>query len=60
MTINVAYCFHQNNDVAHWLFFANIPVAQAAAADRDSRQDFAIAKNYWAEFTPGAPSGRRV
>jgi hypothetical protein len=30
MAINVAYCFHQNNDVAHQSVFANMPRAQAA------------------------------
>jgi hypothetical protein len=36
MAINVAYCFHQNNDVAHGSVFANMPVADA---DRDRRRD---------------------
>jgi hypothetical protein len=36
MTINVAYCFDQNNDLAHRSAFANIPVVQAAAGDHRS------------------------
>jgi hypothetical protein len=33
MTINVAYCFDQNNDLAHRSAFANMAGIQAAAAD---------------------------
>jgi hypothetical protein len=40
MAINVAYCFHQNNDVAHRPVFANMPVADAAGADRDRPRDW--------------------
>jgi hypothetical protein len=32
MTINVAYCFDQNNDLAHRSAFANMSGVQAAAA----------------------------
>jgi hypothetical protein len=39
MTINVAYCFDQNNDLAHLSAFANMSVVQAAAVDRGRRRD---------------------